>query len=81
VPAARAGSAADSARGEFAACDGAIEFDGATVVTPADVTLVRELTLRVPFGTNLLVTGPNGAGKSSLFRCAVRAPGRLLRGP
>jgi ABC-type multidrug transport system fused ATPase/permease subunit len=29
---------------------------------------VRDLTLRVPCGTNLLVTGPNGSGKSSLFR-------------
>lgn len=38
------------------------------VVTPADATLVKDLTLRVPSGTNLLVTGPNGSGKSSLFR-------------
>ncbi|EFN58353.1 hypothetical protein CHLNCDRAFT_142419 [Chlorella variabilis] len=30
--------------------------------------LQRDLSLRVPAGTNLLVTGPNGAGKSSLFR-------------
>ena len=29
---------------------------------------MKELNLRVPAGTNLLVTGPNGAGKSSLFR-------------
>ena len=29
---------------------------------------MRDLTLRVPCGTNLLVTGPNGSGKSSLFR-------------
>jgi ABC-type uncharacterized transport system fused permease/ATPase subunit len=29
---------------------------------------VRNLSLQVPAGTNLLVTGPNGAGKSSLFR-------------
>lgn len=38
------------------------------VVTPADATLVRDLNLSVPAGTNLLVTGPNGSGKSSLFR-------------
>ena len=38
------------------------------VVTPADATLVKDLTLRVASGTNLLVTGPNGSGKSSLFR-------------
>lgn len=29
---------------------------------------MEDLNLRVPTGTNLLVTGPNGAGKSSLFR-------------
>lgn len=40
----------------------------AVQVTPADTLLVRDLTLSVPHGTNLLVTGPNGAGKSSLFR-------------
>ena len=28
----------------------------------------QDLSLRVPCGTNLLVTGPNGSGKSSLFR-------------
>jgi ABC-type uncharacterized transport system fused permease/ATPase subunit len=39
-----------------------------TVVTPAKTALVRDLTARVPAGSNLLVTGPNGSGKSSLFR-------------
>lgn len=46
----------------------AIVFEEAVVVTPGNATLVRDLSLRVPTGTNLLVTGPNGAGKSSLFR-------------
>ena len=45
-----------------------IGFDGLTVATPTGAVLVRDLTLRVPPGKNLLVTGPNGAGKSSLFR-------------
>ena len=39
-----------------------IAFENACVVTPANATLVRDLTLRVPAGTNLLVTGPNGSG-------------------
>ena len=50
-----------------------ISFDRAKVVTPTGATLVQDLTLRVPSGTNLLVTGPNGSGKSSLFRCASPA--------
>lgn len=54
--------------GQMLPCDEAIEFESATIVTPGNTTLVRDLSLRVPAGTNLLVTGPNGAGKSSLFR-------------
>ncbi len=63
-----AGKAGLVAHGEMLSCEDAIEFENATVVTPGDATLVKELNLRVPAGTNLLVTGPNGAGKSSLFR-------------
>lgn len=44
------------------ASDTEIAFEGAMVVTPAGATLVKDLTLRVPAGTNLLVTGPNGSG-------------------
>jgi ABC-type uncharacterized transport system fused permease/ATPase subunit len=54
--------------GEIISCEDAIAFEQATVVTPGNATLVRDLNMRVPAGTNLLVTGPNGAGKSSLFR-------------
>jgi ABC-type uncharacterized transport system fused permease/ATPase subunit len=57
-----------AATGQLLACDDAIVFEEAVVVTPGNATLVRDLSLRVPAGTNLLVTGPNGAGKSSLFR-------------
>ena len=39
-----------------------IAFENACVVTPANATLVKDLNLRVPAGTNLLVTGPNGSG-------------------
>lgn len=44
------------------ASDGEIAFEGVQVTTPANATLVKDLTLRVPRGTNLLVTGPNGSG-------------------
>jgi ABC-type uncharacterized transport system fused permease/ATPase subunit len=45
-----------------------IAFEDATVVTPAGTLLVKDLSVRVRTGTNLLITGPNGSGKSSLFR-------------
>ena len=54
--------------GRFEESGDSIQFIDATVVTPGDTTLVRDLSLNVPAGVNLLVTGPNGAGKSSLFR-------------
>ena len=64
----RAGSLG-AADGQLLACEDAIVFEDVVVVTPGSSTLVHDLSLRVPSGTNLLVTGPNGAGKSSLFRC------------
>ncbi|KAK9820297.1 hypothetical protein WJX72_008694 [[Myrmecia] bisecta] len=57
-----------AAQGVSLPSENEIAFENAMVVTPADATLVKDLTVRVPAGTNLLVTGPNGAGKSSLFR-------------
>ena len=44
------------------AAEDEIAFEEVCVVTPANATLVRDLNLRVPAGTNLLVTGPNGSG-------------------
>ncbi|KAL4445411.1 hypothetical protein ABPG77_011236 [Micractinium sp. CCAP 211/92] len=67
----KAGGATGSmgaAEGQVLSSEDAIVFEEAVVVTPGNATLVRDLSLRVPAGTNLLVTGPNGAGKSSLFR-------------
>jgi ABC-type uncharacterized transport system fused permease/ATPase subunit len=57
-----------TAEGQLLPSEDEIVFEGAVVVTPGSTTLVQDLNLRVPAGTNLLVTGPNGAGKSSLFR-------------
>lgn len=71
APAAAAGRPSSDMRrsGSRVASDAEeISFEKVTVVTPADTVLVRDLSVRVPAGTNLLVTGPNGAGKSSLFR-------------
>jgi len=67
---------AHSAAGDFAppprpagAPDGpVIRFEACPVATPSGDVLLRELTMEVPPGTNVLVAGPNGSGKSSLFR-------------
>lgn len=60
---ARLWSAADTdGHNNILASDGEIAFEGVAVITPANATLVKDLSLRVPRGTNLLVTGPNGSG-------------------
>merc|ERR1740117_522884 len=38
------------------------------VETPDGRMLIKDLSMDLQQGENLLVTGPNGAGKSSLFR-------------
>lgn len=48
--------------GNILTSEDAIVFEDVKVVTPAGATLVEDLSLRVPRGTNLLVTGPNGSG-------------------
>ncbi|KDD71951.1 hypothetical protein H632_c4114p0, partial [Helicosporidium sp. ATCC 50920] len=69
--------------GEVLPAEDCIAWEDACVVTPSGALLVKDLTLRVPLGTNLLVTGPNGAGKSSLFRVLgglwPLASGRLFK--
>lgn len=51
-------------------CDeNAIEMAGVDIVTPANVCLAKDLTLRVPAGESLMVTGRNSTGKTSFFRC------------
>lgn len=49
--------------GKILTSEEAIVFEDVKVVTPAGATLVEDLSLRVPRGTNLLVTGPNGSGR------------------
>ncbi|RLV94546.1 Peroxisomal long-chain fatty acid import protein 1 [Spathaspora sp. JA1] len=45
-----------------------ITFDKVKLLTPADVTLIPELTFSIKNGDHLLIAGPNGSGKSSMFR-------------
>ena len=44
-----------------------IEFENVTVITPADVLLVENLSFRLENGQSLLLVGHNGSGKS--VRC------------
>ncbi|KAF2882972.1 hypothetical protein ILUMI_23200 [Ignelater luminosus] len=48
--------------------DKIIKFDKVPIVTPNGDVLIKELSMEVKSGMNVLVCGPNGAGKSSLFR-------------
>ncbi|EGW32283.1 uncharacterized protein SPAPADRAFT_139132 [Spathaspora passalidarum NRRL Y-27907] len=45
-----------------------ITFDSVRLLTPADVTLIPNLTFSIKSGDHLLIAGPNGSGKSSMFR-------------
>lgn len=65
-----------------------ISLDDFSVHSPAGRVLVRELTLRINQGQNLLIVGANGVGKTSLFRAMsglwpseghVTLPGRCTR--
>ncbi|XP_077123521.1 lysosomal cobalamin transporter ABCD4 isoform X2 [Ranitomeya variabilis] len=49
--------------------DAALMLDALTITAPgSDRTLVRNLTLHVRKGSNLLITGETGSGKSSILR-------------
>lgn len=41
-----------------------IEFENVTVITPANVLLVKHLSFRLENGQSLLLVGHNGSGKS-----------------
>lgn len=45
-----------------------IKFDQVPVVTPNGDVLIKDLSVDIKSGMNVLVCGPNGAGKSSVFR-------------
>jgi vitamin B12/bleomycin/antimicrobial peptide transport system ATP-binding/permease protein len=48
--------------------DGAVEFDGVDVRSPAGRTLIDDLDVRLAPGESLVIVGPSGAGKTTLLR-------------
>ncbi len=45
-----------------------VRLEGLTVSSPAGDVLIRDLTLQINPGDNLLIVGSNGVGKTSIFR-------------
>ncbi len=62
----------------------AIELENAHIATPADVTLLDDLTWRLAPGERIGLVGVNGSGKTTLLRALAGevpvAPGRRIQG-
>jgi vitamin B12/bleomycin/antimicrobial peptide transport system ATP-binding/permease protein len=61
-----------------------VAYEKLTLWKPKDQhPLIRDLTLAVPLGTNLLITGPNATAKTALFLATARVwekgEGRIIR--
>lgn len=63
-----AGSEVGDVMGKLIFKNNVIKFDKVPIITPNGDVLIKELSVEVKSGMNVLVCGPNGAGKSSLFR-------------
>jgi putative ATP-binding cassette transporter len=61
-----------------------LEYEHLTLVTPDEGRLlIKDLSLKVPYGQRLLIMGPNGAGRTTLLRATAglwtAGEGRIIR--
>ncbi len=69
---------------EVARDDNRVAYEKLTLWKPGgQLLLIRDLTLDVPFGTNLLITGPDATAKTALFLATAavweKGEGRIIR--